>query len=85
MQIVDAGFVILAAALLATLWRMAAGPTDADRAVAADVGFFVIAAALALAAVRFEQSVFFDLVLVATVVGFVASLALARLVDRRSP
>jgi multicomponent Na+:H+ antiporter subunit F len=82
---IDVGFFVLGLAFLTTVWRMAVGPTNADRAVAADLAFFVLIGVLALAAVRFDQPVFFDLVLVATLVGFVASLALARLIDRRAP
>lgn len=85
MGLIDAGFLVLGVAFLSTVWRMAVGPTNADRAVAADLAFFVLIGVLALAAVRFDQPVFFDLVLVATLVGFVASLALARLIDRSAP
>lgn len=85
MLIIDAGFLVLGLAFLTTVWRMAVGPTNADRAVAADLAFFVLIGVLALAAVRFDQPVFFDLVLVATLVGFIASLALARLIDRSAP
>ncbi len=85
MGLIDAGFLVLGVAFLTTVWRMAIGPTNADRAVAADLAFFVLIGVLALAAVRFDQPVFFDLVLVATLVGFVASLALARLIDRSTP
>lgn len=85
MGLIDAGFLVLGVAFLTTVWRMAIGPTNADRAVAADLAFFVLIGVLALAAVRFDQPVFFDLVLVATLVGFVASLALARLIDRSAP
>lgn len=85
MGLIDAGFLVLGVAFLTTVWRMALGPTNADRAVAADLAFFVLIGVLALAAVRFDQPVFFDLVLVATLVGFVASLALARLIDRSTP
>jgi multicomponent Na+:H+ antiporter subunit F len=85
MSILDAGFLLLGLTLLATMWRMVAGPTDADRAVAADLTYVVLIAVLALAAVRFDQPMFFDLVLVAALVGFIASIALARLVDRSPP
>lgn len=82
--LVNVGFIVLGLVFLTTVWRMTLGPTDADRAVAADVALFVLVAVIALAAVRLDQPVFFDLVLVATLVGFVASLALARLIDRSS-
>jgi multicomponent Na+:H+ antiporter subunit F len=83
-MLLDAGFVALAFALLVTIWRGAVGPTDADRAVGADVAFFVFVAGVALLAIRLPEPVFIDVVLVGTLVGFVASVALAHLVDRRT-
>jgi multicomponent Na+:H+ antiporter subunit F len=85
MTFLDAGFLLLGLTLLASTWRMVVGPTNADRAVGADLTYVVLISVLALAAVRFDQPMLFDLVLVATLVGFIASIALARLVDRSPP
>lgn len=82
MTVLDLGFAALAFALLAAVWRSAVGPTDADRAVGADVTFFVLLAAVGLLALRLDEPVFIDVVLVGTLVGFVASVTLAHLVDR---
>ncbi len=79
---IDAALVILAVALITALVRVAIGPTLADRALAADVCFFVVVAAVALLAVRLDSATFLDAVLVATLLGFVATVALARLVGR---
>jgi len=79
--------IVLAAlglAMLVAVVRLIAGPTDADRAVAVDYGFFVTVAVLAVLAVRLDERSLLDLVLVATLVGFLATVALARLVQRRS-
>jgi len=81
--VIDIALVVLALALLPALWRIAVGPTDADRALSADHVFFVFLAVAGLLAIRLEESVFLDVVLVGTLVGFLATITLARLVDRR--
>ncbi len=83
MTVLDLGFAALAFTLLVTIWRSAVGPTDADRAVGADLAFFVLIAVVGLLAIRLREPVFLDVVLVTTLVGFVASITLAHLVDRR--
>ncbi|WP_336921429.1 monovalent cation/H+ antiporter complex subunit F [Aquipuribacter sp. SD81] len=81
--VLDVLLVVLALSLLPAVWRMLVGPTPSDRAMAADHGFFVLVAALALLAVRLPTPALLDVVLVATLVGFLATVTLARLVDRR--
>lgn len=80
---VDIALWVLAAGFVAALVRVILGPTVADRAVAADVCFYVVVAALALLSVRLEAPALLDAVLVATTLGFVATIALARLVRRK--
>lgn len=82
MIVVDVALVVLGLALLPALYRIAVGPTDADRALSADHVFFVFLAVAGLLAVRLQDSVFLDVVLVGTLVGFLATVTLARLVDR---
>lgn len=82
MIVIDAAIVVLALALLPAVWRIAVGPTDADRALSADHVFFVFLAVAGLLALRLENAVFLDVVVVATLVGFLATVTLARLVDR---
>jgi multicomponent Na+:H+ antiporter subunit F len=60
-----------------------AGPTVADRAVGADVAFYVVVAGFAVLSVTLAAPVFLDVVLVATLLGFVASVSLARLIGAR--
>jgi multicomponent Na+:H+ antiporter subunit F len=64
--------------------RVATGPTDADRALGVDFGFAVMIAAIALLAVRLDAPALLDLVLVTTLVGFLSTVAFARLVAGRS-
>lgn len=75
--------VLLVATLPALLYRAIAGPSKADRALAADFTLFVTIGLIALTGVGLASSATFDLVLVATAVGFLATLALARLITRQ--
>jgi multicomponent Na+:H+ antiporter subunit F len=78
----DVALAVLALTVVAAVWRAFRGPTDADRAVAGDLVFFVFVAVVALLAVRLDAAFFFDVAVVATLLGFLASVALARLVFR---
>lgn len=75
--------VILAVAFVMGLIRAAIGPTLADRAAAADQCLFTMVGVLALLAVRFDTSIFIDTALVATLLGFVATISLARLLRHK--
>ncbi|TKJ18121.1 monovalent cation/H+ antiporter complex subunit F [Blastococcus sp. CCUG 61487] len=83
MTFLDAALVVLGLALLVATHRVAAGPTDADRALGVDLGFAIVIAAVAVLAVRLEAPAVLDLVLVATLVGFLSTVAVARLVASR--
>jgi len=83
MSAVDLALVMLAAGFVAALVRIAIGPTVADRAVAADVCFYAVVAALALLSARLRTAALLDVVLIATTLGFVATISLARLVRRK--
>ena len=84
-SVLDLALLVLAGTLVAAMVRMVRGPTDADRALAADVGFAVLIAAVALLAARLDEPTLYSLVMVATLAGFLTTVALSRLVDRRSP
>jgi multicomponent Na+:H+ antiporter subunit F len=81
-SLLDLPLAVLALTVVAAIWRAFHGPTDADRAVAGDLVFFVFVAVVALLAVRLDAAFFFDVAVVATLLGFLASVALARLVFR---
>lgn len=82
-MIVSGALLVLAAAAVAAAVRVVRGPSDADRVLAVDLGFVVVLAALALLAVRLRAPALLDLVVVGTLVGFLATVALARLVGSR--
>jgi multicomponent Na+:H+ antiporter subunit F len=67
-------------AFLAAVVRVVVGPTRADRVLAADLAFYCVVAGAALLAVRTGSDVLVDVSLVATLVGFLAAVALSRLV-----
>lgn len=85
MLVLDLALGVLALALLVAMIRLVTGPTDADRGLAVDFAFVVVVGAVALLALRLDTPALLDLVLVATVVGFLATVAVARLVRERSP
>lgn len=71
----------LLAAVLATV-RIVAGPTNADRVVALDI---LLAAGIALAvaaSLATARTVFLDVAIGLALVGFVATIGWARLVER---
>jgi multicomponent Na+:H+ antiporter subunit F len=75
--------VLLAVAFGTALVRAALGPTVADRAVAADVGLYVLIGILAVIAAVTGRSQFVDVALIGTLLGFLATVALAALVGRQ--
>ncbi|MCO7219596.1 monovalent cation/H+ antiporter complex subunit F [Klenkia sp. PcliD-1-E] len=82
--VLDALLVLLAVCLVMATVRAVRGPSDADRVLGVDFGFLVTLGAVALLAVRLRTPALLDLVLIGTLVGFLATIALARLVVRRS-
>lgn len=82
MIVVDIALTLVALSMLAAAYRVVRGPRDADRAVASDLLFFGFIGLIVLIGVRVASSVVFDLALVATVIGFLATLSLARLLTR---
>lgn len=79
MIVIDIAIVLVGIAAVLSSFRMARGPHDGDRAIAADLLFFAFIALLALVGVRLDSPFVYDLVLVATLVGLVSALSLARL------
>ncbi|KGM13875.1 monovalent cation/H+ antiporter complex subunit F [Cellulomonas bogoriensis] len=80
MTLVDVGFAVIVLAMVAATVRILKGPSDADRGAAADVVFFAFIALVVLLGLRLDTSLVIDIVVVATIVGFIAALSLARLI-----
>lgn len=79
---VEASLVLVVVSMLAAAYRVVLGPRDADRTVASDLLFFGFIGLVVLIGVRVGSGVVFDLTLIATLVGFLATLSLARLITR---
>jgi multicomponent Na+:H+ antiporter subunit F len=79
---VDIALVALAATFLLALVRVVIGPSIADRAMAADICLFSVVTSIALVAVKTDTQSFLDVVLVAALLGFLATISLARLVKK---
>ena len=69
---------MLAACMIAVAYRMISATTDANRAIAADLLMFSFTGILAILGVILAGDFFFDLILVASVVGFLSAVSLAR-------
>jgi multicomponent Na+:H+ antiporter subunit F len=80
--VLDISLGLLALGFGLALIRIGRGPTIADRAVAADVAYVQIIAALALLAVRTDAGAFADVVLVGSIIGFLATVSLAWLLEQ---
>lgn len=70
--------VLLLFAAVAAAYRMFRGPDDAHRAIGSDLLFFTVVGLIGLVGLFVGSPVVFDLIIIATVVGFLASISLAR-------
>jgi multicomponent Na+:H+ antiporter subunit F len=78
-------FVVLAGlAAVPGIHRLLAGPTNADRVVGLDLLFAVAIVLSLLAALASGRTVYLDVAIGLAVVGFVATLAWARLIQGRA-
>lgn len=80
--VIGAAIAILVVSFVIGTVRIARGPDDATRAVVADLLFFCAIAIFVLAGMLRETAVLFDVALVATVSGVLATVALTRMVTR---
>lgn len=76
------GIVLVAIAALGAVYRMVVGPTDAERAIAGDMLMFCVIALLALFGVLVGTPSTFDIVLIAALLAFLSTIALARALTR---
>jgi multicomponent Na+:H+ antiporter subunit F len=79
---VNIAIIIVTLACISTAYRMVYGPTDADRAIASDLLLFGVTGLIALFGVRASFDYTFDIVLLASIVGFIGALSLARALTR---
>ncbi|MCC1491840.1 monovalent cation/H+ antiporter complex subunit F [Cognatishimia sp. F0-27] len=80
---VNAGFVMVVVAVALGFLRLAIGPSLPDRVVALDLMTIAIVSFCALAAVQASDPAFLDVALALALVGFLATVALARFAERQ--
>lgn len=73
-----AGFVVVAAAMLLTLYRLVRGPSLPDRIVALDTLYINAVALLMLVGIHLDSSVFFEAALLIAMMGFAGTVALCK-------
>lgn len=81
---VEASFWMVMLAIVLAFVRLAKGPTLPDRVVALDMMTVLIVAFCGLFAVFSGVPAFLDVALIVALVGFLATVALARFAERRS-
>ena len=79
---VDAAFVMVMVSVALGFVRLARGPSLADRVVALDMMTVIIVAFCGLYAIFAEEAAFLDVGIVLALVGFLATVALARFAER---
>ncbi|SDY43922.1 monovalent cation/H+ antiporter complex subunit F [Citreimonas salinaria] len=79
---VGIGFVTVLLAVIMALLRLALGPTLPDRVVALDMMTVAIVSFCGLMATQAEDPAFLDVALALALVGFLATVALARFAER---
>jgi multisubunit Na+/H+ antiporter MnhF subunit len=76
-------FVLLGLAAAGFLFRLAIGPSLADRVIALDGVLLIVVSALAVGAARTGEGTFLDAVVVVGLLGFVGTTVAARFIERR--
>ncbi|MEC9374080.1 MAG: monovalent cation/H+ antiporter complex subunit F [Planctomycetota bacterium] len=81
--VVDVGIVILALAFIMCLWRVVSGPTLIDRGLAGDTIAMQVVGFTILLTIRAQTLMYFDAVIIISILGFASTIAVAQFVGRR--
>jgi multicomponent Na+:H+ antiporter subunit F len=81
---VDVAFVLVMLGVVFAFVRLVIGPTLSDRVVALDMMTVLLVSFCGLYAILSDDTAFVDVAIVLALVGFLATVALARFVERRS-
>ena len=84
MNLLDLCILLTGLAALFGFYRMLQGPRQTDRVVALDVLFAAAMLLAVIAALKTGRTAFLDIALGLALIGFVGTLAWARLIDRPS-
>lgn len=63
------------------MYRVFKGPTIADRMLATDAASVLIANALALLSVEYHRAIYLDVAIVVAALGFIGTIAIAKIVE----
>jgi len=77
--------IILTVAILAGLFRMATGPTILDRILAFDMLAICGVALMAILSIRWDTSLFLELILIFSLLGFFSTVALVFYLQKSYP
>ena len=80
--VTEIAMTLLGLTLLMALWRMVRGPHLADRALALDLVSTICIAIAAVAAIRWNTTVYLDVAVVLALTAFIATIAFARYLER---
>lgn len=78
----EAAITLLFVAILLTFHRLIRGPTAADRVVALDLASLLAIGVVAVYAIEMDDPLFVDVAVVWTITSFLASIGLARYLQR---
>jgi len=79
----QAATAMLLAAIVMLLWRMAKGPTAADRVIAMDLMSVLVVAFLIVLSIYTEKTTYLDVAIAYACIAFLGTIALARFINRR--
>jgi multicomponent Na+:H+ antiporter subunit F len=83
MSLIYLFILLLVVAAMGGFYRLLAGPTRADRVIAFDLLFAVAVVLCICASLASGSTAFLDVAIGLSLVGFVATIAWARLIDRQ--
>lgn len=75
---IDFAFIVLAISLAFCFYRLIVGPTLPDRVVAMDTITTVIIAMIAIYCIKESNAIFYDAILVLSILGFVGTVSMAK-------
>ncbi len=81
--VVDLGIIALSIAFMMCLGRLLRGPTLADRGLASDTISMQVVGIAILLTIRMRTLMFFDAVLIISILGFASTLAFSQFIARR--
>lgn len=79
MSMIDIALAAIVVSMIIATYRILRGPNGSDRGSGSDMVFFGFVGLVAILGVRLETALLVDIVVVCTLVGFLAAISLARL------